>query len=115
MSYRIVSAMSDLYGNVSFGGGGSSSGGSSGSSGGGGLLSRVQGALTAGRARAVARGGGYSDGGNWRTALDTNSNGRVLDDVTMAVGVVASVAPAGRVVNTIGRVATGVAVIDHYR
>jgi hypothetical protein len=107
MSQDIVTAMGDLYGNVSFKSGNKSSGG--------GLWGRVRDALTSGRARAVSRGGGYSDGGNWRTALDTNANGRVLDDIALGIGVIGSFAPAGRAINTLSRFATGYGIYDHYR
>jgi hypothetical protein len=78
MSQDIVKATSDLYGNVSFK--------DKKKSGGGSLLGRVQDALTRGRANAVARGGGYSDGGNWRTALDVNRNGSPWDEVGLIGG-----------------------------
>ena len=106
MPHDLDEATRDLYSTISFSGGGSS---------GGGGRNPVSRALTAGRERAVARGGGYSDGGNWRTALDVNANGRVLDDAVLGLGLFASFSPAGRLVNTAGRIATGLGIVDHFR
>jgi hypothetical protein len=85
MSQDIVKAMNDLYGNVSFGGGG-------GGGGGGGFSDRHTTGV-----------GGYSDGGNWFTALDLNDNGSLWDEAGFAASAVGAVG-AGAIGLTAGAI-----------
>jgi hypothetical protein len=99
----------DLFAPVSYGGGGG------GDPDGGGFVKRT---LSAGRDRALRRGGGYSDGGNFRTALDVNGNGRWGDEFALGVSVLGGPVVAlgsrvgGAVVSGLG---AALSIREHFR